>query len=671
MSRRIKEKLIHLLKKVGNQPGIKLFSYFFVEVMGGYRVYRRILRKYGRKTICICMHTGTGDMYNIGLYFKAFLEKEQIEDYIFVFRGKSEKKIGELFGIKGEEIISNREAIRLSRFAQFVGADRVNIKHIHHYPYVPQAYCHLDLLEGYNGLTFNVMFKKVAMGLPDDCAITEPKFEIAPDIEKKFQELQLESGRTVILAPYSSSAAIIGLEVWEKIVIELKKDGYTIATNCDNKNERPIIGTVPLFFEYRFAKAYVEYAGFFIGARSGLCDIISSANCKKVILTPRWDSSLLWRGGPGKTLNFYGMKYNYAYLQDTVEIEYDADSKDHIPEIAAPRIVNGICGNKIIKLIQNNAPKFQNRAAIALAFNEFFAPYASVTIQSILEFSKDENDYDIILLNDGLSAGTKEMMLAPFEGKHNFSVRFIDYRSILDVSNLHVERGYIPITYARIILPSLLKEYEKIIYMDSDMIANSDIAELYKIQMGDNLIAAVRDLPMIAWASDPENDEYENVVKKLKLSDWTGYINAGLLVINVELFNQKVPLDAMVEFATNNQLRWQDQDIFNKLCDGKIYYLPQEYNVITSLRDDEDIIRGSKIPELISVHLDAQAAPKIIHYIGCSFLFITNQTRWESKYWIIAKNSPYYELVLYRALQRLFPHPKTIVQKIVSLFRRR
>lgn len=101
---------------------------------------------------------------------------------------------------------------------------------------------------------------------------------------------------------------------------------------------------------------------------------------------------------------------------------------------------------------------------------------------------------------------------------------------------------------------------------------------------------------------------------------------------------------------SSRRLRWMDQDAFNKLCDGRILLLPQEFNVLTSVaRDDAEIIRNSECPELIFEYRRALENPKILHFNGCSFLQIDNPTRWFQKYWKIARKSPYYELLQMRA----------------------
>jgi hypothetical protein len=99
----------------------------------------------------------------------------------------------------------------------------------------------------------------------------------------KFKRLGLKPKRTVILYPVSYSAPLLPNKFWEELAEEIKKKGYTVATNVIG-NEKEIKGTIPLYtsIEEKFASA--EIAGTVIGIRSGIFDVISYANCKKIII---------------------------------------------------------------------------------------------------------------------------------------------------------------------------------------------------------------------------------------------------------------------------------------------------------------------------------------------------------------------------------------------------
>ena len=319
------------MRKIGSSSLAGLIVYYLMEVCEGERYYKKLKKKYGDDTtILFCPHTGTGDIYNIGQYFEKYLHKKHLGNYIFLFMGKSEQKVGDLFGIHGSTELSRRNALRLVRFAQFIGTSNLDMIQMHHYPPAPQAHVHTDLLEGYNGLTFHETYKYVTMEMDKEIMPDNPQFTEDTDVGKVFQRSGLVKGKTVIIAPYSTSANIISPSTWERIVEMLITEGFSVATNCASSKEVPIEGSVELRFSYQHTKSYLEYAGYFIGTRSGFCDVISSVKeCKIIVLTYIGSEGVAWLASPGKTMAFYGMQNNYGN-DSILEIEFTDEADDQI-----------------------------------------------------------------------------------------------------------------------------------------------------------------------------------------------------------------------------------------------------------------------------------------------------------------------------------------------------
>ena len=96
---------------------------------------------------------------------------------------------------------------------------------------------------------------------------------------------QITPGKAVILSPYAKSIANISKIYWKQIVSYYKKKGYQVFTKTAGE-EKPLEGTIRLEVRLSELSSIVERAGTFVGIRSGLCDVIREANCKKVVLYP-------------------------------------------------------------------------------------------------------------------------------------------------------------------------------------------------------------------------------------------------------------------------------------------------------------------------------------------------------------------------------------------------
>jgi lipopolysaccharide biosynthesis glycosyltransferase len=91
------------------------------------------------------------------------------------------------------------------------------------------------------------------------------------------------------------------------------------------------------------------------------------------------------------------------------------------------------------------------------------------------------------------------------------------------------------LTYAKLLLPNLLpSDVSKVLYLDSDLVVNDDIAELWDTNLGDKAIFAVRD--RIAWISAPNG--LENY-RELGIPQDAKYFNGGLLLVNLAKWREK------------------------------------------------------------------------------------------------------------------------------------
>ena len=96
---------------------------------------------------------------------------------------------------------------------------------------------------------------------------------------------KIEKGKAVILSPYAKSVTPLSGNMWEEIVEDYRRKGYQVLTNVAG-DEKPLESTEPINPRLSEMKSAVEHAGTFIGIRSGLCDVIRTADCRKVALYP-------------------------------------------------------------------------------------------------------------------------------------------------------------------------------------------------------------------------------------------------------------------------------------------------------------------------------------------------------------------------------------------------
>lgn len=173
--------------------------------------------------------------------------------------------------------------------------DQLNLKLINKlskrkkgYPYIGHPWHHgLSYVTGYKGLTLldshRVLFRLSEKTEP---AIPVIKEEWKKNAQQRFQRYGLVEGKTVILAPHAVTLPALGQDIWNRIVVLLKKAGYRVAVNESREGNHSLPGTIPIWFPLGEAIPMAELAGWVIALRSGFCDLIAAANCRLDVIYP-------------------------------------------------------------------------------------------------------------------------------------------------------------------------------------------------------------------------------------------------------------------------------------------------------------------------------------------------------------------------------------------------
>lgn len=299
----------------------------------GKRFYEKLMEKYGEDTyILLSPHASTGDAYLIAGFMTDYLKNEGIGDnYVYCAVSNTTAKLMTLFGIDNVIIINMEERMLLQNLLKFMGEDNCKLR-LMHYCGIDEYQCILGNMRTCNGLAFNDMLAYGAFNLEKSDFYYKPNFaDNSKYADELFNRYNLVKGKTVILAPVASSMVGLPGYFWEDLANKLINMGYCVATNLGSDKEQPLKNTVPLFFPLACAIDVAEAAGYFIGYRSGFCDIISSAKCNKVILYPERAD---YQFGKGTTLQYFGLK-NMGLCEDAVEIEFSRQT----PEVAMEMVM--------------------------------------------------------------------------------------------------------------------------------------------------------------------------------------------------------------------------------------------------------------------------------------------------------------------------------------------
>lgn len=211
---------------------------------------------------------------------------------------------------------------------------------------------------------------------------------------------------------------------------------------------------------------------------------------------------------------------------------------------------------------------------IFFAVDDGYVPFLAVSLQSLIENSSDENMYIIKILYTNICEENK-IKISKYERK-NVNIEFVDLNYYIEKikDKLYTRDYYSKTTYFRLFIPNLYPQYNKALYLDSDIVILSDIANLYNIDISDNLVAAVPDDVIQKISVFAEYAE-----KVVGVASYKNYFNAGVLLMNLDElrkfeFQEKFLYSLeKIKFAVA-----QDQDYLNRLCKGRVKLVEKGWN---------------------------------------------------------------------------------------------
>jgi len=173
--------------------------------------------------------------------------------------------------------------------------------------------------------------------------------------------------------------------------------------------------------------------------------------------------------------------------------------------------------------------KQNNNISIVVASDNHYAILIAALLKSIELNHKTEEHIDFHIIDDGISATTKEK-LSTIADPTKITLKWFKSKEIVPPNIIiPVDNSAFPLTvYMRVFSPYVVdKDVEKLIYLDVDTIVQGDISELWNTDLEDYIVGAVQD---VGGTVDCDWGGIRNY-KDLGLTADTKYFNSGVLVI--------------------------------------------------------------------------------------------------------------------------------------------
>lgn len=273
---------------------------------------------------------------------------------------------------------------------------------------------------------------------------------------------------------------------------------------------------------------------------------------------------------------------------------------------------------------------------IVFSFDNNLVFPAGICISSLLENANADTYYVIYIMYPQTQGLRKDSLERLHEKYSNFEIRYVEVGDIFD--DAFEIRGITMPAYYRLLIPELIPEWDTILYSDVDVIFRKDLSDIYfNTDLDGCYFGGVRS------CADMHSHGREYYGDKMGL-DPAKTICSGNLIINSRLIRQ----DGMVEkfkALVPNKYHFQDQDVINIACRGKIKFLPPWYCLFTSFTkytiDRRDELKEKYTEEEICDALDNG----IVHYNGTKpwVAYCPNMDIW----WEYYRKSIYFDHAYY------------------------
>jgi lipopolysaccharide biosynthesis glycosyltransferase len=302
-------------------------------------------------------------------------------------------------------------------------------------------------------------------------------------------------------------------------------------------------------------------------------------------------------------------------------------------------------GSKGFQMSSNSS----SNPVVAFVADNFFARPLAAAVSSVAANLGKDREAKVFILDAGLSPENKKKIM------HLQDPGRVDIQW-LRLSSRHGEIAQsLPCaytgrsTYYKMFIPELLADHPRIIYLDSDVIVEADISDLWMTDFESNYVLAVQDL-INPFVSSP-----------LGLRNWrelgrnadSKYFNAGVLVFNADRWHKENVAERLVQYLRDNYQYVQlcEQDAMNAVFGEKWGRLNARWNVLPFM----NLARGHALLDRKS-HDQLLARAWLLHFCGPNkpwsrrchhpqkdrFFYYLDKTAWSGwrpKWWTINRQA--------------------------------
>lgn len=251
----------------------------------------------------------------------------------------------------------------------------------------------------------------------------------------------------------------------------------------------------------------------------------------------------------------------------------------------------------------------------AFCLNDKYVDFCYVTMLSIIKNKNPNDKLTFHLLTDYFSKQDEEKFKSLVEKSNDEVKVYIIDKKRFDGFNMN----FSVYVWFRILITEVVdKSVSRVLYLDCDIIVNSNLDYLFNLDFNDNAIAAVID-----------RESFNSLTfERLKYPSEKHYICAGTLLINVDYWRENKITDKVYNYGKKYPVEsiFAEQDAINYICQDSKIMLPLRFGVINNFFSASHRYDKHQV-------MEAMDYPEIVHYAGNSPWKYPSNHHFHKKLW--------------------------------------
>lgn len=268
-----------------------------------------------------------------------------------------------------------------------------------------------------------------------------------------------------------------------------------------------------------------------------------------------------------------------------------------------------------------------------------YSKFTGTSMLSMFENYNGGGGVTVNILHDNTLTQDNKDKFCQIADQYNQQIKFYNVEELfadkiveLDKSfpDLKTSRISIGTFYRLFIMDVFPQDIEKVICLDSDIIVNLDINELWQIELENEPLAAVPSSFFIKKYKETNWNNPNSLICRNGIVKWEDYFNSGVMLMNLKILrNEKETVSAGIKYEIEfgEKVTIKDQDIFNYCFASRAKKIPVKFNSLVRH------IRMNNIQEI-------EISSRIYHYTSGSVSLLMEDV-YNKLWWEYYKKTPW------------------------------